>query len=222
MADNGAEPRNARQNELVYEAHAAQLRQRISQLITVFAGIEAEAGDLHPTINDDDNQLDTLEDHIHNNINDLQPLRARYEDTVAEWDQLDRDYGILTTDTPWTRSMHAARKKCLNALSNRPPLPSKIEQLTNTLVNIAATIGPFRQAHAAQAAADAAAHAALAQVEQLASPTCTVQFTPHRPSGTQLHAKLWLRLILKSNTTDLQSVDPIRTYAYDRQYSKEF
>ena len=141
MADNGAEPRDARKNELVYETRATQLRQRIEQLITMYADIEAEADDLHPTIHDDNHQLDQLEHRILNNINNLQPLRVNYEQAVAEWNQLLDDHGITTTDTPWTRSMYAARKKCLNVPANRPSLTTKIQMLTQTFNDIADNIG---------------------------------------------------------------------------------
>ena len=83
MADIGAEPRDARQNELNYEARATQLRQRIEQLITSFAEIEAEAEDLRPTHTDDHLRLTELENRLRYNITALQQLSAPYEETVA-------------------------------------------------------------------------------------------------------------------------------------------
>ncbi|KAH7712563.1 hypothetical protein AAVH_20106 [Aphelenchoides avenae] len=168
MDDNGAEMHDVRQNELDYEAHAAHLRQRLEQLILSFADIEAETDMLRPAEDDDLQRLDELELRIRRNIDDLQPLSDQYDQLVAEWDQLDQQHGITTTSTPWTRSMYALRKKCFNAKSNKPTLPTKVTQQFTVFDMLIATINYRRQDHGA---ANAANH-------QSPNPRYTVQSPP--------------------------------------------
>ncbi|KAH7702816.1 Pao retrotransposon peptidase family protein [Aphelenchoides avenae] len=145
MADTGTETHGARpQHELDYETAAMQLRERIVQLITDFADIEAEAEALQPSIDDDNPRLDEIEARVRRNITDLQQISAHYDQAVTEWNQLDQAHGIMTSDSPWTRSMYAFRKKCLNAKSNKPMLTTKVNQLILAYDRMITAIAEFR------------------------------------------------------------------------------
>ncbi|KAH7729660.1 hypothetical protein AAVH_03135 [Aphelenchoides avenae] len=167
MDDNGAEMLNVRQHELDYEAHAAQLRQRLEQLILSFADIEAEADMLCPANDDDPQRLDELEARISNNIAELQPLSDQYDQLVAEWNQLDNDYGIMTSSSPLD-TQHA----------DKPTLPTKVTLLFNTFDGLITTINYLRQDRAA----------ANADHRQSPNPRYTVQSPPSTVAVNPAHS----------------------------------